>query len=82
MVSKVVTAGGGSGDKLPLPIKFSQWRASQIASDNQVQLLAFPCGLATKPGETVSTNRRRGEGGPLAPQTSRFGQMRLVNLKW
>ncbi|KAK3871116.1 hypothetical protein Pcinc_023762 [Petrolisthes cinctipes] len=36
-------------------------RASQTASDNQVQLLAFSCGLATKPSGTVSTNRRRGE---------------------
>ena len=32
--SKIVIAGGGSGDKLPLFIKCSQWRAPQIASDN------------------------------------------------
>lgn len=39
-----------------------------MASDNQVQLLAFSYGLATKPGETVTTNRSRGKGRSLAPQ--------------
>lgn len=58
MDPKVVIAGDGSGDKLPFPIKYSQCRASQTASDNQIQLLAFAGGLATKPGGTVPTNRR------------------------
>ena len=64
--SEVVKAGGDSGDKLPLPIKCSQWRTSQTASDNQVQLLAFTCGLATKPGGTVPLTREGAKGGPLA----------------
>lgn len=65
--SKVVMPRSGSGDKLPLLIKCVSWRASQVAFDNRIQLLAFTCGLATEPGGTVSTDRRRGKGGPLAP---------------
>lgn len=41
-------------------------RASHTASDNQVQLLAFPCGFS-EPGGSVPTDRRRGEGDYLAP---------------
>ena len=79
-VPRDVMAGGGSGDKLPLPIKCSQW--SPIASENQVQLLAFPCGLATIPSGTVSTNRRRGKkratGASKPDASSRWGSSTLV----
>jgi len=61
----VVIAGDGSGDKLPLQIKCLQWLASPTVSDNQVRLLAYSCWVATKPGGTASTDRRRDKSGLL-----------------
>ena len=55
IVPKVVIVGSGTGDKLPALIKCSSWRASKIASENQVQLLACSCGLISKPGGTAFT---------------------------
>ena len=51
--SKGCHAGGGGGDKRPLLKKCSHGTRTSIASDNQVQLLAFSCGLVFKPGGTV-----------------------------
>ena len=60
----------------------AQWLASHIASDNQVQLLAFSCGLVPKPGGSDSTDRRRGERrltGAYKPVASgRWGSSTLV----
>ena len=53
IVPKVVIAGSGTGDKLPVLIKCSSWRASQIAPDNQVQLLKCSCGTALSPAELL-----------------------------
>ena len=77
--SKVVKARGDSGDKLPLPIKCSQWRMSQTATDNQVYLLALTCGLATKPGGTVPLTREGAKGGPLA--LTQHGEQQCTGYK-
>lgn len=54
----VVIAGSGCKDKLSLPISASK---AHIASNSQVQILAFSCGLVSGPGRTVSTDRKGGE---------------------
>lgn len=54
----VVIAGSGCEDKLSLPISACK---SHTASNSQVQILAFSCGLVSKPGRTISTDRKRGE---------------------
>lgn len=55
---KCVIAGSGCEDQISLPISASK---AQVASNSQVQILAFSCGLVSEPGRTISIDRKRGE---------------------
>jgi len=48
-------------------LKGVPWHAQNIASDNQVQLLACTSGLLLARWTCFLTNSRRGEGGSVAP---------------
>ncbi len=65
------------------PLEIPQWLASEIASDNQIQLQAFTCGLTTKPGGTCLNQLEKGwQASFWRLKTRCFGQMGPVNLGW